>query len=52
MENSLRQWKRNVLKRIKHWAGFPIESIKYCLREAGVGIEEIDHIARESQSEG
>ena len=32
-------------KRIKHWAGFPTESIKYCLREAGVGIEEIDHVA-------
>ncbi|MGA9753838.1 MAG: carbamoyltransferase N-terminal domain-containing protein, partial [Desulfobaccales bacterium] len=32
-------------ERIKHWAGFPTQSIKYCLREAGVGIEEIDHIA-------
>ena len=32
-------------KRIKHWAGFPTEAIKYCLREAGVGIEEIDHVA-------
>ena len=31
--------------RIKHWAGFPIKSIKYCLAEAGVSIEEIDHIA-------
>ncbi len=32
-------------ERIKHWAGFPIKSIKYCLREAGVSIQEIDHIA-------
>jgi carbamoyltransferase len=32
-------------KRIKHWAGFPTEAIKYCLREAGVGIEEIDRVA-------
>ena len=31
--------------RIKHWAGFPWQSIQYCLREAGVSIEEIDHIA-------
>jgi carbamoyltransferase len=31
-------------ERIKHWAGFPIQSIKYCLREAGVSIEEVDHI--------
>jgi carbamoyltransferase len=32
-------------KRIKHWAGFPTNSIKYCLHEAGVGIDEIDHVA-------
>ena len=32
-------------KRIKHWAGFPTESIKYCLHEAGVGIKAIDHVA-------
>ncbi|MBU4231182.1 MAG: carbamoyltransferase, partial [Proteobacteria bacterium] len=32
-------------ERIKHWAGFPTQSIKYCLREAGLSIEEIDHVA-------
>jgi len=32
-------------ERIKHWAGFPTQSIKYCLGKAGVSIEEIDHIA-------
>jgi len=32
-------------RRIKHWAGFPSEAIKYCLKEAGVKIEEVDHIA-------
>lgn len=32
-------------RRIKHWAGFPSESIRYCLSEAGVGIDEVDHIA-------
>ena len=31
--------------RIKHWAGFPKESVKYCLNEAGVAIDQIDHIA-------
>lgn len=31
--------------RIKHWAGFPTNAIRYCLKEAGVEIEEIDHIA-------
>ena len=23
-------------RRIKHWAGFPTESIRYCLRQGGV----------------
>ena len=31
--------------RIKHWAGFPGDSIRYCLEAAGLGPEEIDHIA-------
>src|SRR4030042_6611745 len=31
--------------RIKHSAGFPAEAIRYCLREAGVSIEQIDCIA-------
>ena len=30
--------------RIKHWAGFPSESIKFCLREANVSIHDIDYI--------
>src|SRR4051812_46817579 len=32
------------IRRIKHWAGFPIEAIKYCLQDAGITIKEIDHI--------
>lgn len=32
------------IRRIKHWAGFPIEAIKYCLQDAGIGIQDIDHI--------
>ncbi len=31
--------------RIKHWAGLPVQSIEYCLGEAGLSIEDIDHIA-------
>ena len=31
--------------RIKHWAGFPNEAINYCLDEAGIAIDEVDHIA-------
>src|SRR5687767_10566253 len=30
--------------RIKHCAGFPAESIRYCLKAAGIGLEDIDHI--------
>src|SRR5438309_3625234 len=32
-------------RRIKHWAGFPSEAIKYCLREAGISLAELDHVA-------
>lgn len=31
-------------RRIKHWAGFPIEAIKYCLAEANISPHDIDHI--------
>jgi carbamoyltransferase len=31
--------------RIKHWAGFPGKSIQYCLKEAGISLSEVDHIA-------
>jgi len=32
-------------RRIKHWAGFPSEAMSYCLREAGLSIADVDHIA-------
>src|SRR4030042_5603417 len=32
-------------RRVKHWAGFPTEAIKYCLHEAGAKVSDIDHIA-------
>ena len=32
-------------RRIKHWAGFPSEAIRYCLQEAGIGIDEVAHVA-------
>ena len=32
-------------RRIKHWAGFPTEAIKYCLDEGKIKVEDIDHIA-------
>jgi carbamoyltransferase len=32
-------------RRVKHWAGFPSQAITYCLREAGLGLADIDHVA-------
>jgi carbamoyltransferase len=32
-------------RRIKHWAGFPSEAIRFCLNEAGVSLDEVDHIS-------
>ncbi|CAG0952496.1 MAG: carbamoyltransferase [Bacteroidetes bacterium] len=31
-------------RRIKHWAGFPSEAIKFCLREAGIDITQVHYI--------
>ena len=31
--------------RVKHWAGFPSQSIQYCLDFAGISIEQVEHIA-------
>jgi carbamoyltransferase len=32
-------------RRIKHWAGFPAQAIRYCLQEAKLTIRDVDHIA-------
>jgi carbamoyltransferase len=32
-------------RRIKHWAGFPSEAIRYCLREVGVRLADVDVLA-------
>ncbi|SRR5579883_3277288 len=31
--------------RVKHWAGFPAESIRYCLQVARLGAADLDHVA-------
>ena len=31
-------------RRIKHWAGFPSEAIKFCLTEAKISVEDLDYI--------
>jgi carbamoyltransferase len=31
--------------RIKHWAGFPAESIRWCLEAGGVAAADLDHVA-------
>lgn len=30
------------IRRIKHWAGFPSEAIKFCLEDAGLTLQDID----------
>ncbi|MBL7040617.1 MAG: carbamoyltransferase [Pirellulaceae bacterium] len=31
--------------RIKHWAGFPAESTRWCLETAGLAAQDLDHVA-------
>jgi carbamoyltransferase len=31
--------------RIKHWSGFPAESIRYCLEAGGLAADRLDHVA-------
>jgi carbamoyltransferase len=37
-------------RRIKHWAGFPSQAIAYCLCEAGLRPQDVDHIALNQDS--
>lgn len=37
-------------RRIKHWAGFPSEAIRWCLSEAGVSLSDVEHIALNQDS--
>ncbi len=37
-------------RRVKHWGGFPSESIRYCLKEAGIGLGDVDHVAANSDN--
>ncbi|RZK49198.1 MAG: carbamoyltransferase [Pedobacter sp.] len=32
-------------RRIKHWAGFPSQAIEFCLKEAGIKVQDLDYIA-------
>jgi carbamoyltransferase len=32
-------------RRVKHWAGFPSKAIAYCLREAGLALSDVEHVA-------
>src|SRR5689334_15719603 len=37
-------------RRVKHWGGFPSESIRYCLSEAGISLAEVGHVAVNSDN--
>src|SRR3954462_5244602 len=30
--------------RVKHWAGFPAGAIRFCLKEAGISLRDVDYI--------
>ena len=32
-------------RRVKHWAGFPAQSVAYCLQEAGLRLADVNHVA-------
>ncbi len=32
-------------RRIKHWAGFPSEAVRYCLAEVGASLADVAHVA-------
>jgi carbamoyltransferase len=32
-------------RRVKHWAGFPAQAIRWCLDDAGITLAELDHVA-------
>ncbi|MEO8583053.1 MAG: carbamoyltransferase C-terminal domain-containing protein [Flavitalea sp.] len=32
-------------RRVKHWAGFPSSAIRFCLNEAGITLNQVDHIS-------
>ena len=32
-------------RRVKHWAGFPSQAIAWCLKDAGVSLADVQHIA-------
>jgi carbamoyltransferase len=31
--------------RVKHWDGFPAEAVRFCLRQGGVDLADLDHVA-------
>lgn len=32
------------IRRVKHWAGLPVEAARFCLQEAGISLDEVDFI--------
>ena len=37
-------------RRVKHWAGFPAEAIKWCLTEARIKLSDVEHLALNQSS--
>src|SRR5204863_4373475 len=37
-------------RRVKHWAGFPAQAMRYCLEEGGVRASDVAHVALNQDS--
>ncbi|MDJ0739241.1 MAG: carbamoyltransferase C-terminal domain-containing protein [Gammaproteobacteria bacterium] len=37
-------------RRVKHWAGFPAQAIRYCLAEGGLALDDVEHVALNQDS--
>lgn len=37
-------------RRVKHWAGFPEQAVRWCLEHAGIGLDQVQHVAVNSDS--
>ena len=45
MEKLVAAAEEERFRRIKHWAGLPTQAIDYCLREGGISLGDVEHIA-------
>ena len=45
IDNELSRRRRGAIYRKKHWSGFPLESIKFCLQKSNIEFQDITDVA-------